>query len=165
MTIEIVPFRDEHAPAFAQLNRAWLDSAGLYEAADGVHLYTPRESILDRGGNILIAVRDGTVVGTCALVPCPDGSVELAKLAVSPAARGEGLGRVLAKSVIDLARAGGADRIVLSSNSKLTAALALYESLGFQYASPPADLKYQTVDVFMVLDLAAGTAPFVQEAL
>lgn len=158
MTFEIVAFRDEHGPAFAQLNREWLDSAGIYEEADGKHLYTPRESILNNGGHILIAEKDGKAMGTCALVPCPDGSVELAKLAVSPVIRGKGLGRILVKSVTDLARAQGASRVVLSSNSSLKAALALYESLGFKYAPVPQDQAYQTADVYMVLKLTGQSA-------
>ncbi|MEO8810914.1 MAG: GNAT family N-acetyltransferase [Rhodanobacter sp.] len=155
---EIVAYRDEHGPAFAKLNRDWLHAAGIYEEADGIHLDTPRESILDCGGQILIAQKDGNVIGTCALVACPDGSLELAKLAVAPAARGKGLGRVLAESAIELAGTRGVKRIVLSSQSSLTTALALYESLGFQYAPVPRDQTYQTVDVYMVLELTGCSA-------
>lgn len=155
---EIVAFREEHRAEFARLNREWLDAAGIYEEADGIHLYTPRESILDKGGHILIAEKDGKVMGACALVPCFEGCMELAKLAVSPSARGNGLGRILAETVIELARKHGAKRIVLSSNSSLTTALALYESLGFEYAPVPRDQAYQTVDVYMVLELTGRSA-------
>jgi len=150
---QIVAFRDEHGPAFARLNRDWLDAAGIYEEADGVHLYTPRESILDGGGHILIAEKDGEVTGSCALVQYTNDTVELAKLAVAHEARGIGLGRLLTERIIDLAREQGASKIVLFSNSSLTAAVALYESLGFRHAPIPQDPAYQTADVHMVLEL------------
>ena len=61
---EIVAYQDRHADDFARLNREWLDSFGLYEEADGKHLYSPREYILDPGGEIFIAEEDGRVLGT-----------------------------------------------------------------------------------------------------
>lgn len=153
--IEIVPFRPEHATAFAELNRAWLDDFGIYEEADGKHLYSPRDSILSNGGEIHIAEEQGRVVGTVALVRVSSREFELAKLAVSPETRGTGLGRRLAELAVRRARELGADRVVLSSSSKLSAALKLYESLGFQYLVPPTDSPYSTADIYMSLELAA----------
>jgi GNAT superfamily N-acetyltransferase len=148
---EIVAYQDRHAEAFARLNREWLDGFGLYEEPDGKHLYSPREYILDPGGEILIAEKNGRVVGTCALVPVSDTVFEIAKLAVSQDARGEGLGRRLAELVLQRARGRGATRVVLFSSSKLGPALKLYESLGFRHAPIPSDQPYETADVYMEL--------------
>jgi hypothetical protein len=41
----------------------------------------------------------------------------------------------------------------LVSSTKLAAAVQLYESLGFQHAQMPADVGYQTADVYMELEL------------
>ena len=47
---------------------------------------------------------------------------------------------------------------MLVSNSRLAAALKLYEQLGFRYAPLPATMPYATADVYMELDLAPGVA-------
>lgn len=152
---EIVAYQDRHADEFARLNREWLDAFGLYEEADGKHLYSPRAYILDCGGEIFIAEKNGRVVGTCALVPVSDKVFELAKLAVSKESRGEGLGRRLAKCALAHARDRRATRIVLFSSSKLRPALKLYESLGFKHRPIPSGQPYVTADVYMELEMDA----------
>ena len=82
-----------------------------------------------------------------------DEQIELAKLAVSPAAHGRGLGRRLSETVIHFARNSGARRVILVSSTKLVAAVRLYESLGFRRAPMPSDVSYETADVYMELDL------------
>ena len=155
-TITIVNYEERFAQEFARLNREWLDAFALYEEADGKQLYSPRESILDPGGEIYIALEGGNVVGTCALVRLSSAVFEVAKLAVSPEARGKGLGRRLTRRAIDRARALGAARITLLSSSKLAAALRLYETVGFERKPLPADQPYATADVYMELELAEG---------
>jgi len=55
----------------------------------------------------------------------------LAELYVAPARRGHGLGRGLMIAAMDLARAQGADYMDLGTSEADVAAIALYESLGF----------------------------------
>ena len=152
-TIQIVTFRDEYAAEFGRLNREWLEGFGLLEPADVPYLEDPRQHIIAKGGEVFFAVRDGTVLGTCAVVPSAAGVVELAKLAVAPVARGQGLGRRLVLAVLELARERGARRVVLSSSTKLGAAVRLYEALGFKHIPRGAGVDYATADVFMALDL------------
>jgi putative acetyltransferase len=151
--VEIVPFRAEHGAAFYALNRAWLDEHGLYEAPDEVQLADPEGEIIAAGGALFIAVRGGKVLGTAAVVPHGDGEMELAKLTVSPDARGIGLGRRLAERCLEQARRMEARRVTLVSSTKLGAALRLYESLGFVHQPPPAVQPYATADVFMSIEL------------
>lgn len=152
--IQIVAYSDAHATAFATLNRAWLDAAGIYEEADGKHLYAPRENILAKGGEIYIAERGDEVVGTAALVPGRvDGEMELAKLVVAATARGSGLGRRLTQRIIERATARGARRLFLQSNSGLRAAVQLYEAMGFEHREPETAPDYETADVYMVMEL------------
>ena len=44
-------------------------------------------------------------------------------------------------------------KAVLVSNSRLEAALRLYEQRGFRYAPLPATMPYATADVYMELEL------------
>jgi ribosomal protein S18 acetylase RimI-like enzyme len=151
--VRIVPYRDEYAADFDRLNREWLEGYGLLEPLDETYLRAPRQLIVEPGGQIFFAVTDIEVLGTCAALWHEPGVLELAKLAVAPAARGRGLGRILAQTVIDFAREAGARRVILVSSTKLVQALRLYESLGFQHRPLPPNPDYVTADVYMELEL------------
>jgi putative acetyltransferase len=160
MSIIIAPFRAEHAAAFDALNRQWLVDHALLEDADEPSLRDPQGEILDAGGVIFVATDGDAVLGTCAIVPNDEiggtpgsGVFELVKLAVSPAARGQGIGRRLVEECLATARERGARQVVLLSSSLLTSALRLYENAGFRYAPLPPSNPYATADVFMVLEL------------
>src|ERR1051325_8304805 len=152
--IQIVRYRNEYAPDFARLNLEWLEGYGLLEDEDKKYLEDPEAHILAGGGEIFFALSGGDVVGTCAAIRhSPEGG-EMAKLAVSPAAQGQGLGRRLSETVIRFARESGAPKVTLISSTKLVAALRLYEALGFRHVPAPTNLNYETADVFMELDLS-----------
>jgi putative acetyltransferase len=156
MDISIDTYRPEHARAFAELNRAWLVENDLLEPLDEQQLQNPQGEILAPGGQIFVAIRGKEVLGTCAAIPHGPGVFELAKLAVSSTARGQGLGRRLVTACLSYARMRKATRLVLVSNSRLRPALQLYETFGFQHRKPPAPLPYATADVYMELDLGPG---------
>lgn len=147
--IKIIPFEDKHAKAFKRLNLEWLESYSLLEPADSNYLDNPQSVILDQGGRILVAVSDDAVIGTCAIIKETRRTAELAKLAVSPDARGKGIGRILTIESIKIARKMGFKKIFLVSNKKLTTAIQLYESLGFRHAPVPEDTQYATADIYM----------------
>lgn len=156
-SVEIVTYRPDFSGDFDRLNRAWLEKYFTVEPLDEEYLGDPEGHILRPGGEIFFAVEAGRVIGTCAAIPQPDGSFELAKLAVTPGAQGRGIGRTLALAVIAFARARGAQRVLLVSNSALVPALRLYESLGFCYQLIPESRPYIDADVFM--ELALGVSP------
>jgi GNAT superfamily N-acetyltransferase len=156
---EIVEFREELAPAFERLNREWLEAFSLLEEGDLPYLADPRGNIVERGGVVLFAVDHGEVLGTVASIPLTGEVFELAKLAVAPPARGRGIGRALVAAAIEWATSAGAVRLVLSSNSRLEAALRLYESFGFRRTSRTCGVAYVSADVFLELELPpTGTA-------
>ncbi len=88
-------------------------------------------------------------------MPVGDGVVELVKMAVSPAHQGHGTGRRLITAALDRARALGARRVALESNSGLASAVHLYEAFGFRHLDHDevAPSPYVRADVHMVLDL------------
>jgi len=72
-------------------------------------------------------------------------------MAVREDLRNQGIGKALLAHVIDAARILGARKLTLGTNSKLTNAIHLYESIGFQHLDP-AKLEpspYKRADVFM----------------
>ncbi len=158
--VKIVPFQPAHAEAFYRLNRAWLDAHALYEAADEVQLADPQGAVIDAGGAVFIAERDGEVVGTAAVAPHAPGEVELLKVTVADAMRGSGLGRRLVEVCIAQATTViGAHTMMLVSSSRLQAALRLYERMGFTHRPLPSPLPYETADVCMELRLSARSKP------
>jgi GNAT superfamily N-acetyltransferase len=99
-----------------------------------------------------MAELDGAAVGTVALMREDEGVYELAKMTVADAARGRGVGRALGEAAIAHARAIGATKLELLTNSALVPAIALYHSLGFVDV-PLGPTEYARADVHMVLEL------------
>ena len=142
--------------AFRTLNEEWITRHFVLEAPDRVVLSDPEGHILEPGGHILMAYANAVPVATLALIPGPNSSYELSKMAVSPTLRGLGIGRRLLQHAIAYARQAGAKSLHLGSSTKLPNAVHLYEAVGFRHV-PPAEAggaaHYDRADVFMKLTL------------
>jgi DNA-binding MarR family transcriptional regulator/GNAT superfamily N-acetyltransferase len=149
--VNIRDFRPADQPAFRQLNVEWISRYFTLEPADLKALDQPEAYILEPGGCILLAEVADEVVGTCALIKMADGGYELAKMAVAPAAQGRHIGYLLGQAAIARARALGAHRVYLESNSILTPALHLYRKLGFRPLAQAVPSPYARADVQMEL--------------
>lgn len=152
-TVLIVPFRSGLASDFARLNLEWIERFFHVEEPDRVALTDCENAIVAAGGQIFFALNEDAVIGTCAIVRHGAATYELAKMAVTPAAQGQGVGRRLAEAAIAFAQAADAQKITLLTNSRLTPALRLYERLGFQYRPLPSGSEYMRADVYMELQL------------
>lgn len=147
--MRILPFEPRHADAWRSLNTAWISSHFTLEAKDIAVLDDPVGQILDKGGQILMAETPaGEPVGCVALIALADGGFEVAKMTVSEAARGTGLGRNLMQACIDRAQALGAPRLYLETNDSLTPAMTLYRSMGF-VDLPARETPYARCNVWM----------------
>ena len=107
----------------------------------------------------LLLARDeiGTPLGCVALRPLNAGRCEMKRLFLSPAARGAGLGRALVLAIVAEARARGYRELVLDTLPSMTAAIGLYESLGFRRIAPYyAPTPDGTVFLALALDGADG---------
>jgi putative acetyltransferase len=87
-------------------------------------------------GRLLIALGEGDAVGCVALRPLEADVCEIKRLYVRPEARGRGTGRALADKIIGEARLIGYKRMRLDAIRTMTAAVRLYESLGFREIEP-----------------------------
>jgi putative acetyltransferase len=147
-------FRPGDEEPFRRLNEDWISRYFAIEPEDAAILADPHRHILASGGQICVAESDGAVIGCCALVAMAPGEYELAKMTVSEAARGNGVGRQLLEFAIAVARQMGARRLYLESNKRAAAAVHLYEELGFRHLAEPAHAsKFARADVFMELPL------------
>jgi Acetyltransferases len=150
--IRIIDFDPRWREAFATLNIEWLEHWFVVEDYDREVLGNPEQYILAHGGRILFAV-DGEerALGTVALKHEGDGVYELTKMAVSPEARGRGVGRLLMNAALDLYRTLDARELFLESSRLLGPALTLYESVGFRHhPAPRAGSHYARADVHMI---------------
>ncbi len=78
-----------------------------------------------------IAERDGQRVGSVFVVKVDDQTAKLRMLILTPEARGLHLGARLTDEAIAFARSKGYQKMVLWTNSCLTAARSIYEKRGF----------------------------------
>jgi len=84
-------------------------------------------------GRLLLAIEGEQIAGCIALRPFGDDDCEMKRLYVRPEFRGQGLGKKLVTTLIDVARQTGYERMLLDTlPGKMEEAIALYRSLGFR---------------------------------
>jgi len=130
--VKIIDYTPEYQQDFRRLNEEWISAYFKMEKSDYASLDHPQEYILDKDGFILIALYKNKPVGSCALIKMDDDTFELAKMAVSAAAKGKGIGLLLGNAAISKARENGATKLYLESNTILKPAISLYHKLGFK---------------------------------
>ncbi|MBB5438337.1 GNAT superfamily N-acetyltransferase [Pedobacter sp. AK017] len=151
--IKIVTDKAEYLPYFETLNRAWIEQSYELEADDLYVLGRPQNAILEPGGSILFAEKEGKVIGTVALQRVSNIEYELIKMAVDEGHRGRGTGQRLIQAAIEKARELGATRITLHSNTESNAkAVSLYKYLGFLEV-PLGECRYERANIKMQLNL------------
>jgi len=146
--MEIMGFSDRHAEDFRRLNEIWILQHFQLEEKDRRQLIDPQGEILAVGGFIFVAEHEGAVVGCCAMLRLEDGGFEVAKMTVAEDVRGQGVGRALMDACLDKAKAEGAGRLYLETNSKLAPAMHLYRAMGFKDCAPRQS-DYERCDVWM----------------
>jgi ribosomal protein S18 acetylase RimI-like enzyme len=87
-------------------------------------------------GCILFAKQDERIVGCVALRNLEENVCEMKRLYVIPSARGQGMGRKLAETIIAQAKAMGYKHMRLDTVASMQAANRLYSSLGFHPIAP-----------------------------
>ena len=87
-------------------------------------------------GAFLLAEEDGARLGCVGLRRFAERTGEVKRLYVAPAARGRGVGRLLAEGIVAEAKRLGYADLVLDTLPDMKAAQSLYASLGFRPAPP-----------------------------
>lgn len=104
-------------------------------------------------GRLYLAHVAGEPVGCIALRPFSPDTCEMKRLYVRDAARGLGVGRALAETVIADARAIGYRSMRLDTLPAMGAAIGLYSSLGFKKIAPYRENPVEGA-LFFELDLS-----------
>lgn len=152
--LRIREFQEGDEAHFRRLNEEWIVRYFVLEPKDMQSLSAPRRTILERGGRIFFAARDGETIGCCALVVLGPAEFEIAKMAVTASAQGEGVGKRLLLHVIEAARTAGARRLFLETNDRMVPAVRLYKAVGFRHM-PHQPSAYERSNVSMEMLLTA----------
>lgn len=141
---------------FKRINEDWISTHFWLEDSDIQVLSNPQKYILDKGGNVFIALLNGEPVGICALIVRDVLTCELAKMAVDIQARGHGIGYLLGVALIEKAHERGFSHVVLEGNTKMAASIKLYRKLGFAVI-PLSDINqkqavHSRCNIFMELN-------------
>jgi putative acetyltransferase len=109
------------------------------------------ENYFRRGGTFLVILENPTrrIVGCAALRPLNPQRAELCKMYIERAARGQGLGKRLLESLLQVARRNGFAEVWLETNSVLTVATSLYRKYGFEPV-PPEDLLPRCDEAYLL---------------
>lgn len=151
--VRVVPFDQSLAPHFESLNREWIEKDFAVEETDLMVFSDPFGQIVEPGGEIFFVISGENVVGTCAVIPHGEEDFELAKMAVTASARGQGFGDLLIERVIEFSRRAGGRKLILVSNTRLGPAIKLYEKHGFRTVPITDAGDYTRVDIQMELPL------------
>ena len=126
---------------------AFAQYAGDYDDWPAFSAGIARMADLAADGDLLVAERDGRVVGAVVHVGpgrprsaiYPDDWSVLRMLVVDPAARGGGIGRALVTAALERAVQAGAPAVGLHTSPIMATALRMYLSLGFvrEHDLPP----------------------------
>ena len=149
VTIDV--FKEEYKLDFETLNLQWIKKYFEVEEEDSRILKNPESYVIDGGGQIFFAVKDGKAIGTAAMVLTKERIFELSKMAVDSSYQGLGIGRMLINVCIDFAKSKSADEIFLITNNKLLPALELYNSSGFELDEDYDDNRYERGNTKMKL--------------
>lgn len=154
----VTPTKADDLVATSGIFREYAISLGFdlcFQDFEGEISNLPGDYAAPRGA-LLLAKVDGVIAGCCALRPLDSSdyvnAAEMKRLYVRPAFRGLGLGRQLAEAILDEARIGGYDSVLLDTLDDMEIARAMYQELGFKeippyYHNPLAGAHYLKVDL------------------
>jgi len=144
-------FKKEYKSDFETLNLQWIKKYFKVEEEDSRILKNPESYVIDGGGQIFFALKDGKAIGTAAMVLTKEKIFELSKMAVDSRYQGLGIGRMLINECIGFAKKQSADEIFLITNDQLLPAMELYYSSGFELDEDYDDNRYERGNTKMKL--------------
>ena len=95
----------------------------------------------------LVAVQQGRVIGTGALIPTADASAEIVRMSVAADMRRKGVASALLQALCARARTLGVRQLVLETTETWQDAIAFYEHAGFK------ETHHSNGDIYFRLEL------------
>lgn len=128
----LIEYDAKYKDDFIQFNRDWIiDNFGFLEKED-IETFERIDEELANGAMIYFAVENGVALATCMTKPMGNDTWEICKLASNKHQAHTGCGSAVFGASVQWAISHGAKKLFILSNSKLKAALHIYEKYGFQ---------------------------------
>lgn len=148
--MEITFYQDKYKKDFAELNLAWIKKYFKVEPQD-VEMLNDAESLIKKGAAVYFAVEQDKAIAVCMVIP-RDGQIwEICKLATDEHYIGKGAGSAVLKACMDYAKEHGAKKLMIVSNTSLSAAMHLYDKFGFKEV-PIDHMEYERVNIQLELN-------------
>lgn len=143
--MEIVPYQTKYKQDFIELNLAWIEKYFKVEPQD-VEMLNNIEQIIAAGAMIYFALEADTVIATCMVMPKNNQVWEICKLAADENYQGRGAGSAVLEACMNYAKNRGAKKLLIVTNTILSAAMHLYEKVGFREVLID-EMEYERVDI------------------
>jgi putative acetyltransferase len=98
-------------------------------------------------GSFLVALMDGQVIGTGAVLPRSSETAEIVRMSVAASQRRMGIGRMILEKLCEHARSAGCKQVILETTQTWQEVITFYECSGF------AITHHQDGDVYFVKTL------------
>lgn len=130
--MNIIEYKEKYKNDFIQFNKDWIiDNFGFLEKED-IDTFNHIEENLSKGAMIYFAIENNVVLATCMVKPLNDNGIwELCKLGSNKHLPHKGAGSAVFEAAMNWAINHKAQKLFILSNSKLKAAVHIYEKYGF----------------------------------
>jgi ribosomal protein S18 acetylase RimI-like enzyme len=147
---ELRSFQSGDAEAVWKLHDAALEGAGVHGGRGPWEddLRDIPATYVHAGGDFLVALADGRVVGMAGLLRRSPEEAEIRRMRVHPDFQRQGLGRLILRELEGRAQALGFQVVRLDTTDRQIAARRLYESAGYR------EIGRRQTDRFVFIDFA-----------
>lgn len=130
--MKVIPFVEKYRQDFIDINTNWIVSNfGALEEHD-IESFKSIDEQMRAGAMIFFAVENDTVLAACMAAPMEGGTWEICKLGANKNVPHKGAGSAVFETSMKWALSHGAERLFIVTNTKLKAALHIYEKYGFK---------------------------------
>ncbi|QNM06532.1 GNAT family N-acetyltransferase [Qiania dongpingensis] len=149
--MKIISYQEIYKEDFIRLNLIWIKKYFKVEPQD-IEMLNDVEDFLAKGAAVYFAVEQDRAIATCMVVPREGQVWEICKLAADENYMGRGAGSAVLKACIDYAKEHGAEKLMIVSNTVLSAAMHLYAKAGFKEV-PIDNMEYERVNIQLELNV------------
>lgn len=144
--MQVIEFEEKYRRAFIDFNTDWIESYFDHLEAPDLELFQNIDKEIAAGAMIFFAVEHSEPLATCMTRPIGTDVWEICKLGSNAHLPHRGAGSAVFKAAMDWALSHGARRLFILTNSRLKAAMHIYEKFGFNEVKLD-DYEYDRGDI------------------
>ncbi len=130
--MEIIKFKERYRKDFIDFNTDWIVSNFGFLEKEDLETFDNIDEIIENKGMVFFAVEGEVPLAACMAHPLENDTWEICKLCSNKNHPHKGAGSAVFEACMEWAKAHGAKKLFLISNSKLKPALHIYEKFGFR---------------------------------